>query len=129
MFQTRWIALALAAFVLAGCETAAFDFPWQRERVERAPAPGLAAPPAPEAWAADNDVDAEERERAVAECHAMARAQVERDMRVDESIRGGLAREDATDYQQWRERVDSYGYRERQRELFERCMRERGFER
>lgn len=128
MFHSRYIVLALAALVLGGCEIAAFDFPWQRDRLVSSPA--SAAPPSGDKWTLEENGGDEQREQDVAECHASARAQVERDMRIDDNIQGGQGmREDAMNFQEWQSRVDAYGYRERQMRLFERCMRDRGYER
>lgn len=112
----RLSVLALAA-TAAGCSGDAFNFPWQ----DTAAAPEREAP-AP----AERD-SRMSREEAIRTCLRSARAQVDRDRRVDRTL-DDSATSTGAGAAAVQHRIDESGYRRRLDELTARCMRRKGFD-
>lgn len=119
MRGTRAAAIVLAGGLLAGCGSDAFDFqfPWSdtgepaEGRFEQA------------------GVDDEDRQADRRACVESARAQVERDRRIDQSTEMGTAdtTAGADPSADLRQRMEDYGYDQRLNRLIGACMQRKGY--
>jgi len=109
--------LAIAALA-AGCSGDAFNFPWQDTAT------------APEREAADPATrdGGMTREQAIRTCLRSARAQVDRDRRVDRTVYESSTTGTAAGATAVQQRIDQSGYQRRLDELTARCMRRKGFD-
>ena len=113
----RRLGVVAVALLLASCsETSLFNFPDRDTDTRKSGA-----------WVKEG-VTVEQRQQDIRDCYAMARAQVERDRRIDQNIDAGRSSTgSAQATENLMQSMDSYGYEQRKARLYTRCMQDKGY--